>query len=164
MREFQRDFRGTEKYNSWYADFYGTGLPSGAAKAAIAEKAANMTPEEKRERYNKYARKWRESNRNIFNAKAARRRAAVRDAIPPWLSDEHHAQIAEIYAEAQRLSEATGTPHEVDHICPLVNDNICGLHVPWNLSVLPMEDNRSKSNNFETDERTSHEASKASEI
>ena len=35
---------------------------------------------------------------------------------------------------------------EVDHVIPLINDYICGLHVPLNLKIVPRLYNAKKSN------------------
>jgi len=74
-------------------------------------------------------------------AQAARRRARLRNATPPWVD---HDAIDKIYEEAVRLTELTGIPHEVDHIIPLAGKNCCGLHVHNNLQILTMSQNRKK--------------------
>lgn len=79
---------------------------------------------------------------------AASYRSRKRNAQPPWLTQESLDEIKNIYRVSAKVTKATGKPHDVDHIIPLRGKNICGLHVPWNLRVLPASMNRSKGNAF----------------
>lgn len=63
--------------------------------------------------------------------------------VPPWVD---HDAIAVIYDRAVVLSVTTGIPHEVDHIFPLLGKHCSGLHVPWNLRIIPAAKNRGKGN------------------
>ena len=85
-------------------------------------------------------------------AQNALRRARKLMRTPNWLTDEHKAQIAELYMEAQIATILTGEPYHVDHIVPLKGETVCGLHVPWNLQVLPGAENCSKNNQFNEDD------------
>ena len=76
-----------------------------------------------------------------LHAAKAKYRAARRQACPPWVDDEHMARIHEIYKLRREISDRTGVVHEVDHIVPLQGKTVCGLHVWWNLRVIPREEN-----------------------
>jgi 5-methylcytosine-specific restriction endonuclease McrA len=51
-----------------------------------------------------------------------------------------------LYLQAMELTKLTGERYVVDHIVPLISDEVCGLHVPWNLRVITQEENLRKSN------------------
>lgn len=77
---------------------------------------------------------------------ASERRAKQKEAMPSWLNEEQLKQIQEIYKERDLIVLKTGIPHHVDHIVPLKGESVSGLHVPWNLRVIPAKDNMVKSN------------------
>ena len=58
------------------------------------------------------------------------------------ISKKYKLEIAEIYKNCPK-------GFHVDHIVPINNDIVCGLHVPWNLQYLTIADNLVKSNKFE---------------
>ena len=79
---------------------------------------------------------------------AAKRRAARLQRTPPWVD---FAAIRALHAEAHRLTEATGTPHHVDHAIPLQGERVSGLHVHTNMQILTASENSRKRNHFEAD-------------
>jgi hypothetical protein len=93
------------------------------------------------ERKRRYDKSWVEANRARSHSFKAKYRAARRQACPPWVDDAHMTRIHEIYKLRQDISERTGVVHEVDHIVPLQGKTVCGLHVWWNLRVIPREEN-----------------------
>jgi hypothetical protein len=64
-----------------------------------------------------------------------------RTAIPPWVS------IMDFYAVCTE-AVAAGPGYVVDHIVPLKHPLVCGLHVPWNVRVLPKAHNDIKGNSL----------------
>jgi len=88
------------------------------------------------------------TNKPDFIARAAKRRSRKIKATPDWLTETHHREIQEFYWLAQDLKSITGESYHVDHIVPLKGKSVCGLHVPWNLQVLPADLNLSKGNKY----------------
>jgi|ERR1035437_2234654 hypothetical protein len=99
-------------------------------------------PEKKRIKDSRF----RRLNPNKANAKTAKHRAAKLLRTPPWLTKLHLQQIQIFYDSAHALAKEFSIPMEVDHIVPLQGENVSGLHVPWNLQVIPAIENRRKGN------------------
>lgn len=93
----------------------------------------------------KWAKKWREANKDKRNADWYNREAKKLQATPAWAN---HKAIALIYEEAQFATEFFGVPYHVDHIVPLRSKLVCGLHWEGNLQVLKSELNVEKGNRF----------------
>ena len=92
---------------------------------------------------------WRLRNGHVINAYASERRAAMARRTPGWLTENDEQTIRAFYLRAKTLSDATGILHHVDHIVPLRGRTVSGLHVPWNLQVIPAVDNLRKNNRSE---------------
>ena len=86
---------------------------------------------------------YRRQPQHVEAEKSVRRRNAQGQATPPWADIS---AIRSIYREAARLTKATGEPHHVDHVVPLISPVVCGLHTQSNLQVLPASINLSKGN------------------
>ena len=99
--------------------------------------------DEHREKIRAYYLGWRKNNPGIAAALRMNRKALMLMAMPKWVNREN---IARLYAEAARKSLETGVPHVVDHIWPLQGKGFVGLHVPWNLRVIPWYENARKYN------------------
>lgn len=72
-----------------------------------------------------------------------RRMAAIRLASPKW---RDRVAIKAVYDEARKLTLETGVVHHVDHYYPLQGGFACGLHVHWNLRIMPASENCAKNN------------------
>lgn len=77
-----------------------------------------------------------------------KRSIAQAKATPKWLSDQHILDFATIYSECRFMSRHGHTTYEVDHIVPIQHPEVCGLHVPWNLRIVPQYMNSQKGNRF----------------
>ncbi len=76
-------------------------------------------------------------------AHSTKRRAGIARATPSWASQE---KIDAVYKLASDIEAMTGVPHATDHVVPLNNPMVCGLHVEHNLQVLTREENAKKGN------------------
>lgn len=104
--------------------------------------------EANKDRYARYFVDYANANRGKVNAKWMKREAAKKCRTPLWLTDEMSKEIEIEYSLAAWCSAVMKQPYHVDHIVPLQGKIVSGLHVPWNLQVIPAKENRMKSNLF----------------
>lgn len=111
-------------------------------KEAVKARAAARPDEEKK----RHKLAYKDANPELYKALTSVRKRRHRSATPPWITKEQKLEMRRMYLNAQRLTKLTGERYVVDHIVPLINPEVCGLHVPWNLRVMTQEENLRKSN------------------
>jgi len=92
---------------------------------------------------------WAKENKHMASANKAAYKAAKKNATPPWLNEDDFWMMKQAYELAKDRSDIMGFAWHVDHVVPLRGENFSGLHVPWNLQVIPGSLNCSKQNRLE---------------
>lgn len=116
---------------------------SESRKAYMAQYA-----DQNRDKIRKIASNWQKKNKGKVNANTALRHTAKMKRKPTWLSKEDKLKIRCLYQVASMYSKHSDKKWHVDHIIPLQGETVSGLHVPWNLRVIPAVDNMKKNNNY----------------
>lgn len=98
--------------------------------------------EEKKKKQAARAKSWYQAN------PGRRHKSYRRLRTPKWLSSEHRKEMNDVYLKAQAFTSQSNIKYVVDHIVPLRGKNVSGLHVPWNLQVVPEAWNLKKSNRY----------------
>ena len=132
FKQYNRREEVKDKKNEWYE----------ANKEQVMDAAKTRPIEVKRE----YQKTWKERNTTWVRADTKARRRKHREATPSWLTTKEKVEIRQLYQIAITMSKTTGEQYVVDHIIPLRGEDVCGLHVPWNLRVITQEENLKKSN------------------
>lgn len=97
-----------------------------------------MKTDEGRRKRSERSAEFRKNNPHLYAASTAKRKSAKLRATPPW------ADLTEIKEFYRNTPEGC----HVDHIVPLQNTQVCGLHVIDNLQYLPARENIRKNNKF----------------
>lgn len=85
-------------------------------------------------------RKYDKNHRHVGRAKCSKYRAKKGKASLDY--NKYKNEILNIYKNCPE-------GYHVDHIVPINSDLVCGLHVPWNLQYLTIEENCKKGNKLE---------------
>lgn len=88
-------------------------------------------------------RRYRQANKPKLASRQAKRRAAKKQASTSWANQSY---IVLFYELAKYESKRLGQSVHVDHIVPLKNSLVCGLHCEHNLQLLTEKANKSKGN------------------
>jgi hypothetical protein len=132
FREYNKREYVKDRKNEWYE----------ANKEQVIQAAATRPLEVKRV----YQKTWKERNTVWVRADTKARRRKHRLATPIWLTQQQKSEMRQLYQIAITMTKTTGEQYVVDHIVPLRSEVVCGLHVPWNLRVIPRQENLLKSN------------------
>lgn len=132
FRTYNRNEEVKDRKHAWYQE-----NREQVIRAALTRPAAQLR---------EYRNNWKENNKVQVLADNKVRRRKHRDATPPWLSRKQKSEIRQLYQIAITMTQTTGEQYVVDHIVPLRGEEVCGLHVPWNLRVITQDENLKKSN------------------
>ena len=110
-------------------------------EAVIARASARPAEEKRRNRA-----EYKDRNVDVVRADTSVRKRRHREATPKWLTKGERLQMRDLYVQARKMTELTREQYVVDHIVPLRGEEVCGLHVPWNLRVITQDENLKKSN------------------
>ena len=137
-----------KQINEFYLRSNGT-VGEYKCKLCLLEKRKNhylTNYEEVRECNRKAVSSYQKRNPDKNTAKTANYNSKKKGSMPSWLSADDVSRIKSIYKMCRAISKKTNVQHHVDHIVPLNGKECSGLHVPWNLQILPRDENLRKSN------------------
>jgi len=92
--------------------------------------------------------RWRQRNPGKVMAVVRRYQANKLHATPKWANHFFMEEAYDLAARRSKMKCGGVAKWHVDHIVPLQNKLVCGLHVEHNLQVIPWLDNHRKGNRY----------------
>jgi 5-methylcytosine-specific restriction endonuclease McrA len=105
--------------------------------------------EEQKEKSRIRAAKWKKDNPGQVIANTIARKKHIKLRTPKWVDADERWLIKEAYILAEARTRLHGFAWHVDHIVPLRNEHVSGLHTIHNLQVIPAKQNLAKANKHE---------------
>jgi 5-methylcytosine-specific restriction endonuclease McrA len=141
LRAYQAQWRADNrsKVNAYSKDYY-------AGHRARIRSQVRARYEANPEAMNAPKRAWKKANPGAVLSSTVQRKNAAAALPVGWLSWIDQLRLKETYDLAKAVTMQTGIKHHVDHIVPLRGRAVRGLHVPWNLQILPAKANIFKGN------------------
>jgi hypothetical protein len=136
LKKIAKEKRQTSEYKEYFNSYFKKWYQEN--KKAHSNRTKRWV-EQNKERMQKIRKEWENNNLQRVRFKNSKRRAIKKRSIPNWANKE---ELYQVYLNCPKGKH-------VDHIIPISNKNVCGLHVPWNLQYLDIEQNCRKSNKFD---------------
>lgn len=92
-----------------------------------------------------YQKMYKKLNPHISQFHNNLRRSRKLNATPDWID---LTAIKMIYKQCEDLNKTSDEKYVVDHVIPLTNEFVCGLHVHHNLQIITENENLIKGNKF----------------
>ncbi len=121
-----------------------SGYKSECKQCSAVRRKQNYSKNKNKE--NSYNKEYKKNNRGIITALNKAYKVSKIKRTPSWVN---LVAIKAKYQLAAMFNKHTADIWHVDHIVPLQGKNVCGLHVEYNLRVIPAKENLSKGNKHE---------------
>jgi 5-methylcytosine-specific restriction endonuclease McrA len=102
-----------------------------------------------KERLLKNAKERHAKNPHLARSRASEIRHKRRVGFSKILTKRQKKEVLDLRMGSKILEMLFGEKYSLDHIIPINNKSVCGLHAPWNMQILTHKENNRKLNRFD---------------